>query len=126
MLPIIKMITSHRDHDCALVALAMLTGKDYEDIVLAASQIDKRAGKRGLYSSQIRKIAELLGITLRLKRKFDPEAASGILDVQFHNGEKHALLLDEGRVFDSNGDIWAIDAYLTTQKSKIGHLLEVV
>ena len=122
-LPVVKMVVSRQDNDCALCALAMLTGTDYNDVLLAVNKVDTVAGKRGLWSTQITKAGALLGFTFRTKRKFDIENDTGILNVKFPDGEEHAILLKGGMVFNSDGTIWEVEDYIAAEKLKVGCLL---
>lgn len=124
-LPIVRIITSRRENDCAICALAMLLGRDYEDVLLAVDKVDKQAGKKGLWSTQIKKAAQLLGQPLKMKRKFDLETAAGILAVDHPKGLAHALLLREGLVFDYDGLVWDVEDYLAEKGLTVSHLLVV-
>ena len=123
-LPVVRMVVSRREADCGICALAMLTGKDYEDVLLAVGKIDPTAGKRGLWSTQIKKAAAILGVKLRSRRTFDLETDTGILNVKFpHDEPEHAIFLKDGMAFDSDGLIWEVSDYLAAKKLTVGHLL---
>lgn len=112
--PIItKMIVGREASDCAIVALAMYLDKSYEDVLRAASEVDrKHKGKYGLYENEIKKIAQSLGVVLKRKKVVDFEDDYGIL-----NMPDHVAVLRNGLVIDTNGTIWDVNDYREYQKS---------
>lgn len=112
-----------RENDCAIWALAALTGEQYEDVLIAAAQEDHLGGKRGLHVTQIQRIAAKLGMPLKLKKKnidFDEEV--GLLSVWllYEGGKKegHVCVLKRGQVIDSIGGISVTDHEVYCHPSK--------
>jgi hypothetical protein len=94
----------------------MLTGSSYEDVLAAAVSTtkDKRLHQRGMWSTQIMKVANQLGIALHRRKKWDLETSWGILGL-YHTktGERHVVVLKSGTIFDpGDGTVWFdLDAY---------------
>lgn len=111
--------------DCGICAIGTLTGRTYEDVVAVASQISKN-WKAGLWLREIEDIARELGLTLRRKRKYDLDSDVGILDVEIldrRKREPHVVVLNAGRIIDSDYTIWDAEAYLIHYKAKAKTLL---
>jgi hypothetical protein len=107
------MVIRRTEADCALVALAMLLYKSYEDVI--AITADPSAHKKGVYATQVQRIAESMGVTLRQKRKWDWETAEGIVfgDYITDKGkvERHAVLLKAGLIWDADFTVWEPEDY---------------
>lgn len=101
--------TLHRGlepNDCAICALACYLGREYTDVMRAATLVEKRhRGKQGLWTRTIIRVAAELGVTLR-KRKLDPEEGYGLL-----LAPDHAAMLRAGLVVDRD-QLWPLDAWL--------------
>lgn len=131
-LPLIKLVASKGQEtigDCAICALGTLSGRSYEDIVEVATQL-KIKWRRGMYLTEIIKIADKIDITLRRTKKFDLETDVGILDMiawdALHNKmQEHVVVLYAGRLFDSDLAVWAPDAFVKQYKAKFKTLLRV-
>lgn len=112
-----------RENDCAIWALAALTGQQYEDVLIAAAQEDKLGGTRGLHVTQIQRIAAKLGMPLTLKKKnIDFDEETGLLSVWIlSRGKKegHVCVLKRGQVIDSIGGISVTDADTYCDPSKV-------
>lgn len=110
--------------DCGIVALAMLTGTPYEEVLAASARVT--SCERGLYLHEIEKTADVLGVQLKRRRRntYDPDTATGILHVyNLKRALYHVVILWEGVVID-NGKVWQeLDVYLATEGYKAGSLL---
>jgi hypothetical protein len=64
-LPVIGVVPSREENDCAICALAMYCGKTYEDVLRAVAKVEPRAaGRVGLHVDEMRAVARLLGMPL--------------------------------------------------------------
>ncbi len=121
-LPYLKMIPQQGKADCGVVCLAMLLGKPYLEVYAAAH------GRRrphpeiiGMDTLQLKQAAKKFGITLALKRSWDPDTACGLLTVEKidrgpHDFQYHLVLLKFGLIFDTDLTVWEPDVYYSTQK----------
>lgn len=112
---VVRYQVSRGDADCALVALSIYLQKPYEDVLGVAARITRSETphNRGLYTREIKRIASRLGTQLRLRRAFDPDEDEGIAG--FVRGPKepgHVAYIKRGLVWDTDGTIWEMDAYL--------------
>lgn len=131
-LPLIKLVASKGQDtigDCAICALGTLSGRSYEDIVEIASQLNVN-WRKGMYLSEIIRIADKLNITLKRVKKFDLETDTGILDMRAWDArrkkyEEHVVVLYAGRLFDSDLAVWAPDAFIKQYKATFKTLLRV-
>jgi hypothetical protein len=122
--PLLKVVLTRHDWDCGVATLAMLTGVSYEEVLAAAARL--AAVERGLYLTEMRKIAEELDVPLVLKRKgrYNPQTATGILHVSdVKRAKYHVVILWEGYVIETDGSIWRVDTYLAAEKWKANSLL---
>lgn len=125
-LPLFRVVVSRRDRDCAICALAMLLGLPYEDVLVAVGKVDpKGAGKAGLWATQMRKVAKVLGFTLRTKRVFDLETSAGILNITHLDASAHALFVKDGMAFDYDGCVWDVGDWIGAHQAKVGCLLTI-
>ena len=119
-LPIIRVIVQRSSGDCAIATLAMYLGVNYEDILSVASQTVNRPllHRAGMWTKDIKATAGALGVSLKMRRTFDPEMADGILVMK-----EHVAILRDGIVIDpSDGTIWDADVYIS-QSDKVTGLL---
>lgn len=131
-LPVIKLVASKGHEtvgDCAICALGTLSGRGYEEIVEIASSL-KVNWRKGMYLTEIIKVAKKLDIILKRCKKFDLETDVGILDVRAWDArkkkfEEHVVVLYAGRLFDCDLTVWAPDAFVKQYKAKIKTLLRV-
>ena len=112
--PILRVVTCREMADCAIVALAMYLGHSYEDVLRAVTVSDRHQGKRGLWSRTIVRIAARLGHQLKRKHAIDWESDYGILRLP-----DHAVVLRNGLVFETDGTVWDVDAYLAHRDLKV-------
>lgn len=118
------MCEQRYDGDCAIASLAMALNMPYEEVLIVASRIAPTVLRRGLYTVEIMLIVDDFGRELLKKTKVDMDTDTGVLIIQFKGGAEHAVFLANGLVFETNGDIWEVDAYLKGHKIKVLHLLE--
>jgi len=103
---ITKVIEQRESADCAIAAMAMFTGKSYEDVLRVVSVIDGDQGKKGLTDTQIRRVMRELGTPVRLTRSFDAEDVYGLLRLT-----DHMVLLRNGLAIE-DGTLWDVDDFL--------------
>ena len=120
MVPILKVVLQRAASDCAVAVLAMLTGKTYEEILLAVGQEQPKVLKKGLWVAEIIRIASAAGVPLKKRKKFDLETDCGILCLY-----DHVVVLKNGLVIDpADGSIWEADVYLAACKEDAPLLLQ--
>jgi hypothetical protein len=125
--------------DCALLALAMLTGHSYEDILLAAGDRARAPHRKGLFRVQLMAIAADIGIPLQWRRAsrtggVDYDSTTGILDMVCcaHRSDssleapgRHFALLRAGCIFDEN-DVWPDpDMFIAHYQATIAGIMRV-
>jgi hypothetical protein len=98
--------------DCGIASLAMLLGRPYQEVSkVALAIVSKKVHKRGLWSTEVKRIAKALDIRLRVRRKLRDEA-TGLLVLK-RPGEAHIAVLFQGVVINpADGLVWDYDAYL--------------
>lgn len=96
--------------DCGMVALSVYLGVEYLDVVRAATLIDRRQGRAGLWARTMVRIADMLGHKLKIRRRFDLASDYGILRMP-----EHAAVLRAGLVFDRL-EVWGAKDYLRSKK----------
>ena len=112
--PVIQLIAQRTENDCVIATLAMYLGLSYEDVLVAAAQIDQKAHHRGLYVPQIERVAKILGVRLRRKKTWDLEMSEGILSVE-GKSESHVVVLKAGLIFDTNSCVWEPSVYFLNE-----------
>lgn len=122
----IEPMVQRNSSDCAIVALAQVLGLPYREVSEAALKHIASPHTKGMYTSDIRRIAKTLGFTLQTIRPkqidFD-DAPSGVLVVVLTNGA-HTVTLFEGVVIDpADGLVYRADFYLDKYVEKVLHLL---
>ncbi len=125
-LPVLRMVTAKGPGDCAICCLAMLLGCSYEDILAVSVDQTQDASIhfKGMWITQIIKIAKSLGAVLHRRRKWEMETACGILSLcNTRTNEGHVVILKSGLVFDVDGTIWEVESYLANSKYKVECLL---
>lgn len=82
--------------------------------------------RTGASNGQIKMACRRLRYATRWKSKIDIEADTGMLLVAFpgwtHN---HIVLLDEGRIYDTDDMVWDAEQYIHTKSAKLLQLLVV-
>lgn len=118
--PTVRITERRTDGDCAIVALAQLIGLSYEDALEAMVAVADAAHHRGVYVTQLVEAAKRIGVTLKRKRKFDPDEATGILLLTCTKNRfdrQHVALLRWGLVFDhqkeGQGEVWEYEDFVS-------------
>lgn len=119
---------SGEDGDCAIAAIALACGATYEEVMQAATLTNPTAVTRGMNWRDIKATVVKLGFSYRMRRKFDIEEETGILDCK-RKREEHVVYLWEGRIIEPRQDrrsLW-LDAnqFLVHEDWKPGMLLTV-
>lgn len=119
---------SGEDSDCAIAAIALATGETYDAVLSEAVQVRSDAVTRGMVWRDIRAVVARLGFTSKLRRKYDLEEDTGILDCK-RGREEHVVYLWEGRIIEPRLDrrsLWRDpDAFLSHEGWTAGMLLTV-
>lgn len=120
MTPIIKVVLQRGKYDCAVAALAMLTGQTYEEILLAVGQEQPKVLTKGLWITEIMRIAKAAGIVTKCRKTFDLDTDYGLLCLY-----DHVVVLKNGLVIDpTDGSVWEADVYLATARETAPRLLQ--
>jgi hypothetical protein len=105
--------------DCGVATLTMLLsekGITYEDVLAAVTEEVPQLIKRGMYVPEIIRAAARFGVTLKQKRRYDLEEATGILRVTWKDrGGAHVVYVRGGQLFDTDGVVWDPDLYLDSR-----------
>jgi hypothetical protein len=126
--PILRFELQRAAGDCAIACLATISGKSYEDILVAAAK-EKKVGcaphETGLYMTAVVSIAKRIGYPLKKKRKCDFQKDKGILSVEFGNGLRlpHVIVLLAGLLFETDGSVWLPWEYKKAHRAKFGSIL---
>lgn len=116
--------------DCGVATLATLLGRSYEEVLVAAASVSPNVLKKGLYASDLAKIAQGLGSRLlRLTGTIDLDEETGILEVQIKKDKReHLVFLMNGIVFDPEevGQAWDAYTYVRHFKAKVQGLSKEV
>ena len=113
-----------RANDCAIWSLSTLTGIGYDEVLLAVAKVDKAAGRNGLYLGRLVRVAALLGVTLKRKRKPDLTEDTGILGL-WMGRDGHAVVLKQGQIIDVDATVWDAPSYLLAKRAIAGELLMI-
>ncbi len=131
--PYVRFVKQQTKDDCGVCSLAMFFGITYED-ALGASVIatkDSKLHRRGLYATQLVRVAQQFNVNLVTRRTCDLETTHGLLIVEFPPDKKgdidrHVVLLKHGTIYDPNdGTVWDAEAYVDTWKVKITSCLVI-
>lgn len=123
-LPFVELILQRSTADCGITALAMLLGRPYEDVFVAAiTKKYRQPHKAGMYARQIQELSRRLGTKLVLKRTWDLENSCGLLTVEKidkteQDFAQHLVLLKFGLIFDTDATCWEPDFYFEKQGFK--------
>lgn len=102
---IVTRIVSQREKaDCAIVAMSMLSGRTYEDVLREVVLADpKDHGRNGLSDHHIRRVMKALGVPVRHRRRVDYEDDYGLLRCW-----DHLTLLRNGMIIE-NETAWEVE-----------------
>lgn len=99
-----RMVATREENDCAIAAMAMLSGRSYEDVLREVVLADpKERGRDGLTDRQIRKVMLALGVPVRHRARVDYDEDYGLL--RFHD---HMALLRNGLIVE-NDTLWDVE-----------------
>ncbi len=107
-------ITSRGTNDCAISALAHITGVDYPAVVAyTARRFPRWTPKHGLRIRQIQDIAKALGTPLRNRRRELAAVRDGLI-----YDHCHIAILSAGQVIetDGNGRQCAVETWMKERK----------
>lgn len=99
--------------DCAIVSLAIYLGVPYTDVLRAATMLDSKQGRGGLYRRTIQKVSAQLGHPLKWRKRFDPDEDYGVICAV-----DHAAVLRAGLVLD-RVTVWPVEAWLNNQQARL-------
>lgn len=106
--PIIQLWT----HDCGICVLAMLLGKSYQEVDAVSLKLYPKVHERGLYISQFKRIARMLGTPLwRVSMDALADLPCGIILFHYHV----ALWFNGCLINPGDGLVWEPDAFYATK-----------
>ena len=130
MPPLYTFEKQRAEGDCGIACLAMFIGRSYEDVLAAASaaEFDMQLHRRGVYLTQLVRIADHFGVTLKRQKMFQPDEASGLLSVVLRSAAfacpDHTVVLHEGLIFElAYQQIWDYEDFVKDYRAKVGPLL---
>ena len=120
-LSVIRIVGKQSSGDCGIAALAMYLGKNYEDVLTVAATTTNNMSvhRSGVYATDVMRISAQLGRPLKQRRKWDEDAAFGIVFVDFPGKNRHAVLVKEGMIYDPEDfTVWDYDEYFLQNGGK--------
>lgn len=103
---LVKNVHDINPGDCGLVSLSTYLNVSYTDIIRIAARVQEDGGKNGLHLAAMKRIAELCGSPLKVKRNFDPDEDYGIVWIWRKRSRiAHAAVLRNGLVLDRD-TVW--------------------
>ena len=127
--PIVRFVGQIPGHgDCGVSSFAMCLGITYPQALVALSAVAPKILDEAVSSSEMRRAARRMGVTLRLRTRgvdVDDEETEGILIVRFvADAAKHAVYLKRSLIFDGRTDaVWDADVYLRIHNCDVEGLL---
>lgn len=116
--------------DCALAAIAMLSGLPYRLVSEAALRLAPTVHRKGLWTTQIIAIAKAVKFPLirRRLKSIELDEATGLVTMCRKAGpEQHCAVLFEGVLVNpGDGFVWSLDTYLAHRGWKVNGFLEPV
>jgi hypothetical protein len=124
--PVVIMPTLQRGNmDCGLCCLQMLSDRPYDAVRDEALRVVPRLHDRGMFASELTRVAARLGITLRKRRRWSDEEV-GVLDVQLPDSRHFVVLFRGVLVNPADGLVWGDpESYLTTKQGSARALYAV-
>jgi hypothetical protein len=115
--------------DCAIAAMACIFRRDFEEVLIAASQVAKTIWQSGLSAGEILRVARRLKVKAKWHTKFDAEEDIGVLWCSHNDTTKeHCVVLIEGWVIDPGHDpvsMWRYEEYCKAMNAFGNSLLQV-
>jgi hypothetical protein len=121
--PLVSMTHQRHPGDCGVAALAMFLGTSYEDALLALSGEVPTVLRRGVWMPELQRAAARVGVTTKLKRRYDLELDEGILQIVYKPDDQHVVVLREGLLFDTDLTCWKPEDYFKAKRAKAGTLI---
>ena len=121
--PLLTMVPQRHPMDCGPTTLSMLLGVSYEDALLAFGGVAPKILRGGVWLTEMRRAAAVLGTPLKLKRVWDVEDDEGIAQIKFRKCAYHLVVVRRGLFFDTNFDCWEPEDYLKAKQATTGPLL---
>ncbi|MEO8680285.1 MAG: hypothetical protein ABI665_14640 [Vicinamibacterales bacterium] len=113
--------------DCTIAAFAMCLGLTYSESLVAIAAVAPKVLTAGASWGQLQRAAAVRGCALVVKKTCDVndvEEGSGILGVEWKNGDAHAVFFKRGLIFDGRTQcVWEADVYLSVQRVKVTTML---
>lgn len=111
---VVQPVVQINEGDCAIAALAMFLGRPYATVAEAARRVARHAETKGLYTTQIRRVAKALGVQLEKRRHSLEGPYTGLLTTKRKADKReHVVVLFQGVVLDPlDGLLWDYDTWL--------------
>jgi hypothetical protein len=134
--PELSITAQKTDSDCTIACLATFMGIDYEKVLEKAEKIACNPRKRGMFMTEIRRVAKMFKVKLKPVRKVNFEKDEGILSVDNYgkgwrtrkSGKPagHVVVVWQGLIFDLCGQTVSTPAqYIRINKPKFGLFLRL-
>lgn len=124
MTPLVQMVAQRHPADCGAACLAMLLGISYEDALIHLCGEVPRILTRGVWFTELQRAAARMGVTLKIRHRWDLEVHEGIAQIKFKdNGSAHVVVVREGLFFDTDYSVWDPQDYFKAKKALKGSLL---
>jgi hypothetical protein len=127
----VKLVIQRAIGDCGIASLGTLLELSYEDVYIAAAQVDRNArGRNGIRLASLISIGKKLGVSFLQKRHHEDDD-EGLLVVTWRAPHSqpfgsHLVALAHGVVADpADGIVLPVDDYLTRYKATAGSFLEL-
>lgn len=121
MIPIavepLKQICSR---DCGLACIRMLSQAHPDEVHAAAFRASPKLYQRGMYGSELIRIAKALGMTMQRRDEWTDDDI-GVLDVRWRrrDGGRHFAVFFQGVIIDPyDGMVWDTEVYLSTKRGR--------
>ena len=99
-LGVIHPTRQHTPHACALASLAMVIGRDYQEVYRQAEKFYGERLKEGVYRHQMFRLARWFDVPLKEQKPFELDEHEGILYVARRRACYHAVVLFNGSIYD--------------------------
>lgn len=108
------MVAQREARDCTVACVAMVAGVDYDAALAALRHVGGRRYNKSYRLCYVERAAALLGRPLRRRRRgqYDPRLTAGVICMRGCR-KSHVAVLWYGLLFDTDGQIWLLNDYLT-------------
>lgn len=121
-----RLWSKRSDTDCTIACLAMLLNLHPNEVLVAASRINRRVLIDGLNRTHLARLATKLGARVAWFNTVSLDTDDGLLWVQYNDSpRRHVVYLLDGRIYDPDYDpvaMWAAGDYLTYANAARGDL----